>query len=248
MSAARREFRLYYDYRKKAVRRFWKVSLFVGMLFLGVLIVNSVFLGTTRIGSTAMEPTLSVGENVLYSPLPYGILLPFSEKKTSGFRDPRRGELVLTRPGYHRIDSWYEHLAPIVLFFTLNRVRLDTRGADWDRGLLIKRIVAVPGDTIKMADFVAYIKSEGAKDFISEFDLAQRSYTISFSPLPEGWESRFPLSGNADEIKMGEDEFFVLGDNRSASSDSRLWGPVPRSKIKAKILARYWPLGRAGVP
>jgi signal peptidase I len=50
-----------------------------------------------------------------------------------------------------------------------------------------------------------------------------------------------PFSGDGEEITLREGEYFVLGDNRPESSDSRSWGPLPSSRIVGKVIFRYWP-------
>jgi signal peptidase I len=50
------------------------------------------------------------------------------------------------------------------------------------------------------------------------------------------------------ETRLGDEEYFVLGDNRSFSQDSRAFGPVPRDAIFGRTVLIYWPLGRIGVP
>jgi signal peptidase I len=91
----------------------------------------------------------------------------------------------------------------------------------------IKRVIGVPGDTVEVKEGTVYIN--GA--------LLAESYV---SP-----EYRDHLSKAAEVMKA--DEYFVLGDHRNSSNDSRSWGTVPRSYIYGKAVFVYWPLDRLGV-
>ena len=56
------------------------------------------------------------------------------------------------------------------------------------------------------------------------------------------------LSNEADELKLGEDEYLVLGDNSRRSLDGRYFGPIPRESIIGKVIKIYWPFDRFGAP
>lgn len=89
----------------------------------------------------------------------------------------------------------------------------------------IKRIVGLPGETIEIRDNKVIIYSEGRGEVLDETDyLSQNTKTPG-------------------EIKvyLDEGEFFVLGDNRAVSSDSRRWGPLKRENIVGKVFLRAWP-------
>ena len=91
----------------------------------------------------------------------------------------------------------------------------------------IKRIIGLPGETIKFRDGKVLI-SNGEKEFI----LDESSYLPSFSQTePKLFES----------ISLKKDEYFVLGDNRRNSSDSRVFGPLPRENIIGRFILRAWP-------
>lgn len=97
----------------------------------------------------------------------------------------------------------------------------------------IKRIIGLPRETIAIVQGgVRVINVEYPEGF-----LLDESYLESdrAQTHPEG------------VIVLGEDEYFVLGDNRLASSDSRVWGPLPRRLIMGRTLLRAWPVARAGV-
>ena len=90
----------------------------------------------------------------------------------------------------------------------------------------IKRIVGLPGETIKIQDGkVDVYDSNGIPQILGEF-----------SYLPES----IATLGNV-ELQLADSEYFVLGDNRVASSDSRRWGNVPRENIIGRVLLRVWP-------
>ena len=66
--------------------------------------------------------------------------------------------------------------------------------------------------------------------------------------LPLLWDSSLPFSGNLDPVILGSNEVFLLADDRTASNDSRTWGPIPVSNLRGKALFRYWPFTRLGRP
>lgn len=93
--------------------------------------------------------------------------------------------------------------------------------------LYIKRVVGLPGDTIEVKNSLIYING-------------------SEVPLEEPYleeENLVPCSlYNFGPYTLGEKEYFMMGDNRDNSLDSRAWGPVPEDDILAKALFTYWPL------
>ena len=86
---------------------------------------------------------------------------------------------------------------------------------------LTKRVIGVPGDTVGDRDNRVFVNGKKADD-------------IPTAPFLR--------------THLGPNQYFVLGDNRSASQDSRAFGPVPRNTIFARAILTYWPLGRFGTP
>ena len=104
---------------------------------------------------------------------------------------------------------------------------------------LVKRIVGLPGETVKIEDGNVYIKPADS----SEFYLLQENY------LPEG--TRTSMMDDArkrgNEIVLGENEYYCLGDNRPVSNDSRNLGPFTADRIKGVAIIRVFPLNEMKV-
>jgi signal peptidase I len=94
----------------------------------------------------------------------------------------------------------------------------------------IKRIVAGPGDTLSVKNGHPVVNGVEKKD---------ESYII---PCAAGGDCNLPKP-----ITVPPDHYFMMGDNRGASDDSRYWGPIPRDWIIGKAFATYWPPDRIGL-
>jgi signal peptidase I len=93
-------------------------------------------------------------------------------------------------------------------------------------GTFVKRLIGLPGDVVEERSGVVYINGERL-------------------------DEPYVKDENRDEMNFGPrkiqaDEFFMMGDNRSQSCDSRVWGPVPRENLIGEVFAVYWPPQRIG--
>lgn len=95
----------------------------------------------------------------------------------------------------------------------------------------IKRVIGLPGEEVRVANGKVMIIN---KDHPEGFILDESGY------LPAG----LVTTGSVDR-KLSSDEYFVLGDNRQASHDSRAWGPVPKNDVIGRVLIRAWPVDKA---
>jgi len=91
----------------------------------------------------------------------------------------------------------------------------------------IKRIIGVPGDTVEVAQGTVMVNGNA----------------LAESYVPEEYRDHISMPRRT----VRTDEFFVLGDHRSSSNDSRTWGMVPRHFIYGKAVFVYWPLDRIGI-
>jgi len=95
----------------------------------------------------------------------------------------------------------------------------------------IKRLIGLPGEKIQIKDGDVYVYNNSCPNgcVLDEPYLNSNNKTYALSE---------------DEVKLGEDEIFVLGDNRNASKDSRAFGPVNKSFIIGKVFFRGWPFNK----
>ena len=217
--------------------------------FLLYLFISRIFVTAFQVDSSSMQPALAQKDRLLVSPLVYGGRVPFFRNlRLPAIQEPQRGDIVVVEsPAYVEPAFPWSALEPLVRFLSLQRGSIvrDHTGRLLPR-YMIKRVIAVPGDTVRMSGYVAYIRAAGKPDFVPEQDLLGSGYTIRSEKLPEGWTEDLPFSGSLDAVTLRPGEYFVLGDNRPYSSDSRSWGPLEGRKILGKAFFRYWPAGRGG--
>jgi signal peptidase I len=94
----------------------------------------------------------------------------------------------------------------------------------------IKRIIAVPGDSITIKDNAYIVNGE----------------KLDESYIPDDFKTNPGKFIEGRIVTLGENEYFVSGDNREFSSDSRVWGPIGKEDIVGKAFLRYWPSSEFG--
>ncbi|WP_370327928.1 signal peptidase I [Euzebya sp.] len=168
-------------------------------------IIKTVALQAFYIPSESMLQTLQVGDRVLV------------EKVSYYFREPERGEIIVfRRPGLEE-DGF--SLAATARSF-LEGIGLSQPDEDRD---LIKRIIALPGETVELRDGVVHVNGQ---------------------PLEEGYTA--PETRDFPPTTVPEGHYYVLGDNRTNSLDSRFTlGTIPEENIIGRAFAIIWPVGDA---
>ncbi len=191
-------------------------------IFLVVLLLRSFLVEPFRIPSNSMMPTLLTGDFILVNKYDYGIRLPVINKKIIDIGKPKRGDVMVFR--------WPED----------------------DKTPFIKRVIGVPGDRITYTDKVLKINGKVIKterigvyqgvgsgsgmtgaEILTEY-LDPVVHNILISPDRQSKEVR--------DFVVPEGEYFVMGDNRDNSLDSRFWGTVPDENIigRAFRIWMYW--------
>ncbi len=217
------------------------------LVFLAFELVAGLLFMAVSVSSKSMAPTIAAEDRLLATPLLYGPATFLG--KLPALVKPARGDIALIDPPYAERPAFLAAVTDALLrFLTFQRFSpLAAKGSAL-KGPFIERVIALPGDTVEMEDFIFKVKTSESGHFLTEFELSEHRYDISKPDLPQGWSEDYPLSGRMRPIVLGKDEYFVAGDNRGASSDSRLWGPIGKSHFKAKALLRYWPFRHFGLP
>ena len=238
----------YADQKSHRYRKRW-IVLGILLIFLFYISFTSLVFSMRVLENDTMAPNLRAGERFIFSSYAIYSLIPELnfERGTLPFR---RGNVVLVdlfggeEPGFfHRL------LDGTVRFFTAQRVSLaDQSGRKSAEYQFMKRVIGLPGDEITMTNYVIRVKVKGSAYSLTEFEVTEQDYTPDIPQMPALWDLSLPFSGDMDTLVLGENECFVLSDDRSNTNDSRTWGPVPVKNIRGKALFRYWPLTRLGRP
>ena len=162
-------------------------------------------------------------------------------------------------------DSIHDHIFVNKLVY---RTRNPERGeiivfkaekkADKERGervenVLIKRLMGVPGDTIEEKQdtdgkFKVFLNGKALNEGIADKDGKCSGYDYCIkNEMQDPSSTKAGFAVKDRPLKLGEDEYFVMGDNRDISNDSRFWGTVPRNRIIGKAFFICWPLNRIRV-
>ena len=94
----------------------------------------------------------------------------------------------------------------------------------------VKRIIGLPGDIIKISDCKVLVSKNGKKYDLEEIYLDEHECTDGGRAIAEG-----------RALRLGDDEYVVLGDNRSNSADSRVFGVINNDNIQGSVIFRFWP-------
>lgn len=233
--------------RRRPVRRMGLLLLRVAVLALLVAaLVRWLLIGSFAVHSLSMQPGFLPGDRVLTEQLSYGARLPGGIGRTPPFGAPRRGDVVVVRvPHYPHgtLRAALDTAVRVVTFGAAATMRL----ADGHplQPYVLKRVLGLPGETVRMEGSVASIRPRGGPDFLTEYELLP-SPAVTPIALPSGWDTGLPFNTAEAPVSLGAGEYYVLSDDRAFAGDSRTWGPITIDAFVGRVVARYWPLRRAG--
>ena len=216
-----------YQIKKERRRRTGLVILFFICLYIFINLVITFLIYPVRQNSVSMIPDVPEKSVVMVSPVAGNY---------------ERGDVVLLDSRYSRKKNFFiSQVDRLVRFFTAQQISLFEHNEVPSSKSHIRRVVGMPGDTIYMRDYVLYIKPAGERHFLTEFEIVEDPYNVTFYVPPADWDTEIGVKGSFDEITLGYNEYFVLADNRKSSDDSRLWGAVKKDEITAKVIMCYFP-------
>ena len=184
--------------------------------YLEALLIAGLFLGFTNtfviktffIPSGSMEDTLLVGDHLFVNRYIFGEAPTALERAVLPERSPRRGD--------------------IVVFRSPERPTID----------LVKRLIGLPGDTLRVVDKQLYVNGEKVDD--ADYVVHKDPHVYPNVPYLEDGKR---LRDNFGPFTVPQGTYFCMGDNRDLSYDSRYWGTVPEKFLKGRAFLIYWSYG-----
>ncbi len=217
-------YELSYSLRQERRRFIRRTFLFVVSFFIVMNAILNFVICPVQQRSTSMEPNVPSGTSVFATPIGKKI---------------KRGEIIIISRNEKKLTARQRLADMAAAAFTFQKIH------PWsDEKPMMRRAVGLPGDTLYMKDFILYVQPKDEKHFFTEFELNQVSYSVDITVPPSGWDPKIGARGSFDKITLGENEFFVLGDNRLSCVDSRLFGKVNVSEIKKRVLMSYYPFNQ----
>src|SRR5262245_2373908 len=195
----------------------WLKSLGAG--FALFLVVRAFILQTWVITSGSMENTLLTGDLLVLNKVAYGAQIPGTHARLPGYTHPKLGDIVVFRAQHDTLD-------------------------------VIKRIVGVPGDKLQMhkkvlyrngvaqkEPYVQFSDPEGKTDAAASWFAWQMQQVVGDSAFKKSYS---PTRDNWGPFVVPADHYFMMGDNRDDSLDSRFWGFLDEDRIKGKAEIIYY--------
>jgi signal peptidase I len=181
------------------------------------LLIRTFVVQAFKIPSGSMEDTLLIGDHLLVNKFIYGTHIPFTDTSVLALRDPDRGDVIVFEFPEDEGKSYFQ--------------RRD----------FIKRVVGLPGDVVEIRNKKVFVNGE-------PYHIPQEVHKMKGQVLGDNELCRtaeeFPRPQRCRDymppIKIQAGQYFVMGDNRDLSYDSRFWGFVEREEIKGLAFIKYW--------
>lgn len=223
--------------KKKSTLREYAEALLTAVLI--ALFIRAFAIEAFKIPSGSMLPTLSIGDHIFVNKFIYGLRIPFTKFRILDISEPKRGDVVVFM---YPVDESKD---------------------------FIKRVVGLPGDHIRVEGENVWVNEHKLPErplTVTEFPgdarrLVVKNGSMKTIPFVRGWRDYSFLEEDLDGVEhlvqyennlereqfeavVPKDSYFMMGDNRDNSSDSREWGFVPRNNIKGRAMFVWLPIDR----
>jgi signal peptidase I len=206
--------------------------------FSAILLASVIMYGVVqafKIPSGSMRMTFLEGDHLFVNKFIYGVPIPLTHRRLLVWklsRPVRRGDIIIFRfPSEDSQSTYY--------------------GKDF-----IKRVIGLPGDKMEIRQKSVFVNGQPLQEpYAQHFDpnIYAPVFSMRSEEIQRQWETgdfaRMAgqnLRDNFGPVVVPPHHYFMMGDNRDASFDSRFWGPLPDPYIKGKAWLLYWPFGRLG--
>lgn len=189
-----------------------------------------------KIPSASMENTLLIGDHLFVNKAVYGFRVPFTKKHFLPFKQVEREDIVIfTFPATHK-------------------EQINCGGLQYGKDF-VKRVIGMPGDKVEVRQGRVWLNDEELPqqpyERYEELERVPKEGEYDMVEYQALWKTHrldnelgMELRDNFGPVIVPENTYFVMGDNRDNSCDSRFWGPVPRENIKGKAWFIHWPMSR----
>lgn len=188
------------------LKTFWKNNRQLVVFIVLMSVFRSAVADWYTVPTGSMQPTIKEGDRIVVNKMAYDLRVPFSQTSIVRTGEPQRGEIIVFE-------------------------------SDAAQNRLIKRVIGLPGDKISLKDEVLFINGEKLNYAVTN----QNNNELFANETINGFTHKIRIEKNASKqlsnfstTIVPKDHYLVMGDNRRNSSDSRVYGFVPRSELKGK--------------
>ena len=192
----------------------------IGIAIVIWLVLKVFLVEAFRIPSSSMEDTLLPGDFLFVNKAVYGAVIPFTDNRMPRVRNPERNDVVVFKS-------------------------VETEGMD-----IVKRLVGMPGDTLEMRAGRLFRNGQPVDEpYVKHTDLAKRESEGAQAQM-RAWQVRHLVGRDPNTyqpdlqtwgpIVVAPDSYFMMGDNRDESYDSRYWGFLPHANVRGTPIILYY--------
>jgi signal peptidase I len=188
------------------MKQFLKKHAQLILLVIGMVFFRTAIADWHAVPSSSMEPTMYSGDVIWVNKLAFGPAIPFTKKRLFSTGSPERGDIIT----FYNPDA-SEHL-------------------------LVKRVIAVPGDKVEIKGPNISINGEAVSlELIrNNDDVVQALESLPGKPHPIQYTHSIPADMQHYSFEVPGEQYFVMGDHRNNSHDSRIWGFVDETQVLSK--------------